>query len=111
MTGFNRESTTDDVLAGIDLTGRHALVTGASAGIGVETTRALAAHGASVTMAVRDLEKATPVMEAILDELPDAQLDLRYVDLADLDTIDPFCHGVLEDHPVIDLLIANAGIM
>ena len=55
---FGRESTTDEVLEGIDLSGRHALVTGASAGLGVETTRALAAHGAKVTMAVRDLAKA-----------------------------------------------------
>jgi NAD(P)-dependent dehydrogenase (short-subunit alcohol dehydrogenase family) len=111
MSSFGFESTTEDVLQGVDLTGKQVLVTGASAGLGVETTRALAAHGAAVTMAVRDLEKATPVMEAILDEVPGAQLDLRYVDLADLDTVGPFCDGVLEDHPVIDILIANAGIM
>ena len=58
MPTFGRETTTDEVLEGIDLTGKHALVTGASAGLGVETTRALAAHGATVTMAVRDLAKA-----------------------------------------------------
>ena len=65
MTALGFESTTDDVLAGVELTGRQILVTGASAGLGVETTRALAAHGASVTMAVRDLAKGAQAMEQV----------------------------------------------
>ncbi|MGH9273945.1 MAG: SDR family NAD(P)-dependent oxidoreductase, partial [Acidimicrobiales bacterium] len=84
MTSFGFESTTDDVLEGVDLTGTRALVTGASAGLGVETTRALAAHGVSVTMAVRDLDKGAAAMEEILAAVPDAQLDVRPLDLADL---------------------------
>ena len=55
---FGATSTTDDVLTGIDLHGKRILVTGVSAGIGVETARALAAHGAQVVGAARDLEKA-----------------------------------------------------
>src|SRR5580698_4610475 len=55
---FGAKSTTEDVLAGIDLKGKRILVTGVSAGIGVETARALVAHGASVVGAARDLEKA-----------------------------------------------------
>ena len=111
MTSFGFESTTDDVLEGVDLTGTRALVTGASAGLGVETTRALAAHGASVTMAVRDLDKGAAAMEEILAAVPDAQLDVRPLDLADLSSIRTFTDGFLEDHEVLDLLIANAVVM
>jgi NAD(P)-dependent dehydrogenase (short-subunit alcohol dehydrogenase family) len=111
MTSFGSESTADDVLAGIDLTGKRFLVTGASAGLGVETTRALAAHGAMVTMAVRDLDKGAAALEQVRAAVPDAQLDLRELDLADLASIRSFADGFLEDHPVLDVLIANAGVM
>ena len=99
MAAFGPESTTDDVLEGIDLTGRRILVTGASAGLGLETTRALAAHGASVTMAVRDLTKGAAAMEEVLAAVPDADLDLRRLDLADLASVRAFADGFLEDHP------------
>jgi NAD(P)-dependent dehydrogenase (short-subunit alcohol dehydrogenase family) len=111
MTAFGPESTTDDVLEGIDLSGRRILVTGASAGLGVETTRALAAHGASVTMAVRDLAKGAAAMEEVLAQVPGAELDLRRLDLADLASVREFADGFLEDHERLDVLIANAGIM
>ena len=111
MRSFGFESTTDDVLDGIDLTGKRILVTGASAGLGVETTRALAAHGASVTMAVRDLAKGAAAMEEIRASVPDAELDLRQLDLADLASVRTFAHGFVEDHPVLHVLIANAGVM
>ena len=111
MTSFGFESTTDDVLEGIDLSGKRVLVTGASAGLGVETTRALAAHGATVTMAVRDLDKGAAAMEQILATVPGAELDVRKLDLADLSSIRTFADGFLEDHEVLDVLIANAGIM
>jgi NAD(P)-dependent dehydrogenase (short-subunit alcohol dehydrogenase family) len=111
MRSFGFESTTDDVLEGIDLTDKRILVTGASAGLGLETTRALAAHGAAVTMAVRDLTKGTAAMEQVLAEVPDAELDLRQLDLADLSSIRTFAHGFVEDHPVLHILIGNAGVM
>ena len=111
MPTFGRESTTDDVLEGIDLTGRHALVTGASAGLGVETTRALAAHGAKVTMAVRDLPKAEAARAGILASVPDADLELRELDLASLASARAFVDGFLADHSSLDLLINNAGLM
>ena len=111
MTEFGFESTTDEVLDGIDLTGRHILVTGASAGLGLETTRALAAHGAAVTMAVRDLTKGAAAMEEVLAAVPDADVDVRPLDLADLSSIRTFAHGFVDDHPRLDVLICNAGVM
>ncbi|MEQ1787386.1 MAG: SDR family NAD(P)-dependent oxidoreductase [Acidimicrobiales bacterium] len=111
MAALGAESTADDVLDGIDLRGRRILVTGASAGLGVETTRALAAHGASVTMAVRDLTKGAAAMEEVRAAVPGADLDLRRLDLADLASVRTFADGFLEDHERLDVLIANAGIM
>jgi NAD(P)-dependent dehydrogenase (short-subunit alcohol dehydrogenase family) len=98
------DTTTDEVLDGIDLTGTTALVTGASAGLGVETVRALASHGASVVGGVRDTAKA----EAALGGVP---CELRTLDLADLASVRAFCDGVLADHDRLGLLIANAGVM
>lgn len=111
MSTFGFESTTDDVLQGIDLTGKRILVTGASAGLGVETTRALAAHGASVTMAVRDLTKGAAAMEEVLATVPKADLDLRPLDLAHLASVRTFADGFLEDHVQLHVLIGNAGVM
>src|SRR5690554_492322 len=62
---FNAKSTADEVLSGVDLKGKRFLVTGASSGIGLETVRSLAAHGASVVAAVRDLAKAQAVTASI----------------------------------------------
>ena len=108
---FGRESTTDEVLDGIDLSGRHAVVTGASAGLGVETARALAAHGARVTMAVRDLAKAEAAREGITASVPGADLELREVDLASLASVRTFADAFVADHATLDLFIGNAGIM
>lgn len=111
MSSFGHDSTTDDVLAGIDLAGRIAVVTGASAGLGVETARALAAHGAAVTMAVRDLVKGAAALEQVRAAVPDAALDLRQLDLAELDSVRAFASSFLDDHDALHLLICNAGVM
>ena len=111
MPTFGRETTADEVLVGIDLTGRHALVTGASAGLGVETTRALASRGARVTMAVRDLPKAEAAAKRIRAAVPDAQLDMRQVDLASQASVRAFVEGFVADHDGLDLFIGNAGLM
>jgi len=109
---FGEQTTTDEVLDGVDLSGTQALVTGASAGLGQETARALAAHGASVIMAARDLEKgelaAAPVRAAATG---DATIELRELDLASLASVRRFCDGVLADHDRLHLLVANAGVM
>jgi NAD(P)-dependent dehydrogenase (short-subunit alcohol dehydrogenase family) len=109
---FGEQTTTDEVLEGADLRGMQALVTGASAGLGQETARALAAHGADVIMAARDLAKgeraAAPVREAATGG---ATVELCALDLASLDSVRRFCDGVLADHDHLDLLVANAGVM
>ena len=87
--------------------GRTIVVTGANSGIGFETTRALAAHGAHVVMAVRDEAKGTEAIETIQAEYPDTTLELRYLDLADLDTVREFATAVRR----VDVLINNAGVM
>ena len=111
MTTFDAESTADEVLEGLDLAGRRILVTGASAGLGLETTRALAAHGASVTMAVRDLAKGDAAMAEVRAAVPTADLDLRELDLADLASVRRFASAFAADHPQLHVLIANAGVM
>jgi len=109
MTTFGATSTTDDVLEGVDLTGKTFLVTGTSAGLGVETTRALSSHGAHVIGAVRDIAKARANLGAAGVDLD--RVELREVDLASLASIRAFTDGVVADHPPIDVIIANAGIM
>jgi len=109
---FGSDSTTDQVLEGVDLSGRWVLVTGASAGLGQETARAVAAHGGNVVMGVRDLVKgetaAAPVRAAAARG---AQVELREVDLASLASVRSFTNGVVADHDRLDVIIANAGVM
>ena len=103
---FGATSTTDDVLAGIDLSGKRALVTGVSAGLGVETARALVAHGAHVTGVAHDLAKAQSATAAIGDGL-----DLIQLDLASLASARAAAALLLADGRPFDLVIANAGVM
>jgi NAD(P)-dependent dehydrogenase (short-subunit alcohol dehydrogenase family) len=105
--GFGAHSTTDEVLAGIDLSGKRALVTGVSAGLGVETARVLAAHGANVVGTARDLAKA----ERALREAGATNIELVQVDLADLASVRAGADQLLADGRPFDLIIANAGVM
>jgi NAD(P)-dependent dehydrogenase (short-subunit alcohol dehydrogenase family) len=102
---FGATSTTDDVLRGVDLTGKRALVTGVSAGLGVETARALAAHGAQVTGAARDLDKARQATAGI------PNLELIELDLANLASVRAAADRLVADGRPFDLLINNAGVM
>src|SRR5260370_1396138 len=82
---YNRDTTTDELLNGVDLSGRRVLITGASAGLGAESARALAAHGASVIVAGRDLAKGARAAGAVRAEAaPNARVELRALDLASL---------------------------
>lgn len=112
MTTFNAKSTTDDVLRGVDLTGKRVLVTGVSAGLGVETARALMAHGASVVGAARDLGKARDATAPVRDAAKHgATLELIELDLASLKSIRAAADKLVKDGRPFDAVIANAGVM
>ncbi len=104
-TSFGAASTTDDVLEGIDLTGKRALVTGVSAGLGVETARALAAHGAQVVGVVRDIDKARAATAGV------PGMKLVEMDLASLASIRKATDALNAEGETFDLVIANAGVM
>src|ERR1700721_1692926 len=106
-------STTDDVLSGIDLHGKRILVTGVSAGIGVETARALAAHGAHVTGAARDLEKAEAAAAQVRKDAAsnDGGFELVALDLASLKSVRACADELLARGEAFDVVIANAGVM
>jgi NAD(P)-dependent dehydrogenase (short-subunit alcohol dehydrogenase family) len=108
---FTSESTTDEVLAGIELSGRRFVVTGAASGLGEETTRALAAHGASVLMLARDRVRNDQAAARVRAAVPDAELQLDVVDLADLASIRSFAARFVDTGQPIDVLINNAGVM
>src|SRR5262245_45835283 len=95
---FGETSTTDDVLDGVDLSGKRALVTGVSAGLGVETARALAAHGAQVVGAARDLEKAKAATAQVrADAANGGGLELIELDLANLSSVRRCADALLAD--------------
>jgi NAD(P)-dependent dehydrogenase (short-subunit alcohol dehydrogenase family) len=109
---FGAKSTTDEVLEGVDLSGKRILVTGASAGLGVETARALAAHGAHVVGAVRDLDKGRRATQVVRDQARDGDgLELIHLDLASLDSVRACADTMVADGRSFDLIIANAGVM
>jgi len=109
---FGATSTTDEVLAGVDLSGKRILVTGVSAGLGVETARALAAHGASVVGAARDLTKAQAATEAVRAEAANGgSLELVELDLANLASVRACADALKAAGKPFDLVIANAGVM
>lgn len=110
-SGFSAESTTDEVLAGIDLTGRRFLVTGASGGLGLETTRALASRGATVVMAARNPAKNAEAMASLRSIVPGADLEELIVDLGSLASVREAARTFLSDPRPLHGLILNAGIM
>jgi len=110
---FNATSTTDDVLSGIDLKGKRILVTGVSAGIGVETARALTAHGAHVVGAARDLHKAELATAQLRKDATVAggRFDVVELDLANLKSVRTAADALLAKGETFDVVIANAGVM
>jgi NAD(P)-dependent dehydrogenase (short-subunit alcohol dehydrogenase family) len=112
-TVFGATSTTEDVLSGIDLRGKRILVTGVSAGIGVETARSLAAHGAHVVGAARDLTKAkAATAEVRKDAVANGEtFELIELDLASLKSVRACADALLAKGGPFDVVIANAGVM
>jgi NAD(P)-dependent dehydrogenase (short-subunit alcohol dehydrogenase family) len=111
MSEFGWGSSTDEVLAGKDLSGRTVFITGANSGLGQETARAMAARGAHVIMAGRDQAKLDESVAAIRESVPAAQLDTLTVDLGSLESIRAATSRARQQFPAIDLLINNAGVM
>lgn len=107
---FGARSTTDDVLGGLDLSGKRILVTGVSAGLGVETARALKAHGAHVVGAARDLAKAEKATAGIRAE-KSGGFELIALDLASLKSVRAAADALVRKGEKFDLVIANAGVM
>src|ERR1700678_2384934 len=112
-TLFGATSTTDDVLSGVNLKGKRILVTGASAGLGVETARSLAAHGAQVVGAARDLNKAKAATEPVRTDAAanGGSFELIELDLANLKSVRACADRLLAQKEPFDVVIANAGVM
>jgi NAD(P)-dependent dehydrogenase (short-subunit alcohol dehydrogenase family) len=109
---FGATSTTDEVLEGIGLSGQRVLVTGVSAGLGVETARALAAHGAQVVGAARNLNKAQKATEVVRAQAANGGgLELVELDLASLASVRAGADALLAAGRPFDLIVANAGVM
>lgn len=94
-----------------DQTGRVAIITGANSGLGYENSRALADKGAHVVMGVRNRERGEAARQSILDITPGATVEIRELDLADLDSIASFARSAGEEFDKVDILINNAGVM
>jgi NAD(P)-dependent dehydrogenase (short-subunit alcohol dehydrogenase family) len=110
---FGATSTTDDVLSGVNLQGKRILVTGVSAGIGVETARSLAAHGAHVVGAARDLIKAEVATAQVQTEAAEngGSFELVELDLASLKKVRASADELVAKGEPFDVVIANAGVM
>jgi NAD(P)-dependent dehydrogenase (short-subunit alcohol dehydrogenase family) len=107
-TPFGARSTAAEVIAGIDLRGKRAIVTGAGSGIGVETARALAQAGAEVTLAVRDLDAGERVAADIIATTGNVKVLVAPLDLADQASVAAF---VADWGGPLHILVNNAGIM
>ncbi|MFD2614898.1 oxidoreductase [Paenibacillus gansuensis] len=104
-SGFGAETTASEVMKGIDLSGKTAIVTGGYSGIGVETTRALAEAGATVVVPVRSIERGKEALKGI----PNVEMDV--MDLMDPSSIDTFAQRFLDSGRPLHILINSAGVM
>ena len=107
-TNFGFYSTTDEVISGIDLTGKRAIVTGGASGIGIETVKALAKAGAEVTIAARNVEAGKKVASEIIETSGNSQVYVAQLDLDNLSSINNFVDNW---EGALDILINNAGVM
>jgi NAD(P)-dependent dehydrogenase (short-subunit alcohol dehydrogenase family) len=94
-----------------DMSGKTVIVTGANSGLGFEATKAFARKGATVVMACRSTARGKRAADDVRHELPEAELDVRELDLAALSSVESFAESVTADYDEIDVLCNNAGVM
>jgi NAD(P)-dependent dehydrogenase (short-subunit alcohol dehydrogenase family) len=109
--GFGFESTAEQVIEGVDLTGKTAVVTGANSGIGFETARALACAGAEVIVTARDAAKTADTVARLREAAPGAKVDGVELELGSLASVRAAADRILARAPQLHLLINNAGVM
>ncbi len=110
-TKFGAETTASEVADGIDLTGKVALVTGGSSGLGQETARVLAERGAHVILTARDVPKGEAVAAGIRAATGNLHVEVEELELGSLKDIRAFAERVLARHPTLHILVNNAGVM
>ena len=108
---FGADTTADEVLEGIDLSGRVALVTGGTSGLGAESARALASKGAEVVLTARDAPKGEVVAASIRSSTGNQAVTVEELELADLASVRAFAERFVAEHDSIDILVNNAGVM
>jgi len=111
MNTFGSDTTTEEVLAGIDLSGRRVVITGAAGGLGRESARVMASRGALVTVAARSPQRADDAVAELRKLVPGGRFDAGVVDLGDFSSIRAFTDSILAEQDRIDVLINNAGVM
>ncbi|KHN16813.1 Short-chain dehydrogenase TIC 32, chloroplastic [Glycine soja] len=110
-SGFSASSTAEQVTQGIDGTALTAIVTGATSGLGLETTRVLALRSVHVVMAVRSVDSGKNVKETILKEIPSAKIDVMELDLSSMASVRKFAADFNSSGLPLNILINNAGVM
>src|SRR5215469_13308651 len=108
MTPFGATTTAMEVVAGVDLRGKRAIVTGSDSGIGVETARALAQAGADITLTVRNIEGGEAAAQNITNTTQNPNVSVGMLDLSDLRSVQAF---VSTWSGPLDILVNNAGVM
>ena len=108
---FNADTTAEEAAGDIDLSGKTIVLTGGSAGLGVETARVLSSRGAQIVSVVRDEAKGKAAAEEIRKSVPDADIEFAVLDLFDLESVKRGADDIAARFPKIDRLINNAGVM
>jgi NAD(P)-dependent dehydrogenase (short-subunit alcohol dehydrogenase family) len=111
MRSFDGSNTAFEVVADLDLTGKKILITGASGGLGAQAAGVLAGRGAAIVIAARDETRSAHVRSDILAIHPRANISYVKLELDDLTSVRTAAKTVLVDHPILDVVIANAGVM